>query len=117
MVNKPFSLSLSDLVVQLEGHIDQGLSKKEALQRLQEYGANQIPQQAPKKSWRIFLDQFLDPIIYILMAAALLAFLFSDPLEGFTILIVILISVAIGFFMELQAVRSLEALRKMGRRW
>lgn len=114
MVNKPFSLSLSDLVVQLAGHIDRGLSKKEALQRLQEFGANQIPQQAPKKSWRIFLDQFLDPIIYILMAAALLAFLFSDPLEGFAILIVILISVAIGFFMELQAVRSLEALRKMG---
>ena len=114
MIKKPFSLSIADLVEQLGGDIDHGLSKKEALQRLQEYGANQIPQQAPKKWWRIFLDQFLDPIIYILMAAAVLAFLFSDPLEGFAIVIVILISVAIGFFMELQAVRSLEALRKMG---
>ncbi|WP_297690948.1 cation-transporting P-type ATPase, partial [uncultured Eudoraea sp.] len=49
-----------------------------------------------------------------LTAASILAFVFSDLLEGFAIVIVIFISVAIGFFMELQAVRSLEALRKLG---
>lgn len=40
--------------------------------------------------------------------------MFSDALEGILVLMVILISVGIGFFMELQAVRSLEAIRKMG---
>ncbi len=114
MVKRPFSISIEELVVQLNGNTEQGLGTDEARRRLEEYGLNQIPQQAPKKTWRIFMDQFLDPIIYILMAAAVLAFLFSDPLEGFAILIVIFITVAIGFFMELQAVRSLEALRKMG---
>jgi len=70
---------------------------------------NKVP-----KADGILADQLLDPIIYILAVAAVLAFLFSDLLEGFAILVVILISVGIGFFMELQAIRSLEALRKMG---
>ena len=43
-----------------------------------------------------------------------MAFLFKDWAEGIAILIVILITVSIGFFMELQALRSLETLRKMG---
>lgn len=91
-----------------------GLSKEDAAKRLTNYGLNQIPELGTKSHWRILANQLLNPIIYILEVAALLAFLFSDVLEGFAILVVILISVAIGFFMELQALRSLEALRKMG---
>jgi Ca2+-transporting ATPase len=114
MPQNPFALSIKKILDQLGSNREQGLTKEEAAQRLEKYGPNQIPKQGIKSRWRILADQFLDPIIYILAVAAVLAFVFSDVLEGIAIIIVILISVGIGFFMELQAIRSLEALRKMG---
>lgn len=114
MVDKPYAISIEKVVAILGSHIEFGLEKKEVQERLHKYGPNQIPKDAPKKRWRIFVDQLINPILYILFAASVLAFTFSDPLEGLAVLIVILISAGIGFFMELQAVRSLEALRKMG---
>ncbi|MBD0850206.1 cation-translocating P-type ATPase [Maribacter arenosus] len=114
MVQSPFSLSSDEILSALDTDYRLGLTEKEAQRRLQKYGLNQIPEQGPKSRWFILKDQLLDPIVYILSIAAVLAFFFSDKLEGFAILIVILISVGIGFFMELQAIRSLEALRKMG---
>ncbi|MFT4830782.1 MAG: Ca2+-transporting ATPase [Psychroserpens sp.] len=114
MLQNPFALSIEIVVSQLGSSSEQGLTKEAAKQRLKEYGPNQIPEDAAKNRWRILADQLFNPIINILAAATFLAFLFNDQLEGFTIIIVILISVIIGFSMELQAVRSLEALRKMG---
>ena len=114
MLENPFALSIEKLNARLASDSEHGLNVEEAARRLLIYGLNQIPEQGLKTRWRILADQFLNPIIYILAIAAVLAFLFSDLLEGFAIVVVILISAGIGFFMELQAVRSLEALRKMG---
>ncbi|MEL4454418.1 cation-transporting P-type ATPase [Lutimonas vermicola] len=114
MIENAYSLSAEEIAKRFQTHLDNGLDKKTVKKHQAEYGLNQIPQDGPKSIWRILTDQLLDPIIYILTTASILAFLFSDWLEGATILIVIMVSVAIGFFMELQALRSLEALRKMG---
>ncbi|MCK5402208.1 MAG: cation-transporting P-type ATPase [Flavobacteriaceae bacterium] len=114
MIQKPFTLTTKDVIKQLNSDVKYGLNKKEVQRRLVQYGKNDIPQKGPKKRWLIFIDQFLNPIIYILAVASLFAFLFRNWAEGIAILIVIVITVTIGFFMELQAVRSLETLRKMG---
>ncbi|MDO9594701.1 MAG: HAD-IC family P-type ATPase, partial [Lutibacter sp.] len=91
-----------------------GLEKTQVKERLKQFGKNEIPLKKPKTKWRIFVEQFFNAIIYILTGAAILAFIFKDWAEGIAILIVILITVFIGFFMELQALHSLETLRKMG---
>lgn len=114
IVEKPYAISVDKVVASLDSHAQLGLDSEVIQQRLNQYGTNEIPKYAPKKRWRILVDQLLNPILYILVAASILAFIFNDVLEGMAILIVILISAGIGFFMELQAVRSLEALRKMG---
>jgi Ca2+-transporting ATPase len=114
MVQNPHAVPIPDLEVQLQSSLTGGLKRDQVDNGLETYGENQVPEHRPKKRVTVLFDQLTDPIIYILLAAALLAFLFRDWLEGLAILIVILISVAIGFFMELQALRSLEALRKMG---
>ena len=114
IVEKPFAIPIDKVVASLDSHSQLGLDREVIQQRLNKYGTNEIPQYAPKKRWRILVDQLLNPILYILIAASILAFIFNDVLEGIAIIIVILISAGIGFFMELQAVRSLEALRKMG---
>jgi Ca2+-transporting ATPase len=114
MIKNPFTLSAQEIADRFHIDTENGLDKKTIKKHVAEYGLNQIPEEGPKSRWRILVDQMVDPIIYILAVAAVLAFLFSDWLEGVAILVVILISVSIGFLMELQALRSLEALRKMG---
>tara|TARA_R110000744_G_C19355146_1_gene560760 strand:- start:219 stop:2894 length:2676 start_codon:yes stop_codon:yes gene_type:complete len=114
MLQNAFFYSLQEIIACTGSDLERGLDKECIPERLQKYGPNRIPAQDPKKRWAIFLEQLLDPIIYILFAAGILAYVFSDELESAAILFVIFISVAIGYFMELKAVRSLEALIKMG---
>src|SRR5690606_39604596 len=114
MLQNPYAKPVAEIIGQLHSDVEKGLDEEQLAKRVERYGPNQIPQDRPKGRWRILADQLFNPINYILMAAALLALVFSDWLEGVAIVVVILISVAIGFFMELQALRSLESLRKMG---
>jgi len=114
MIN-PFVLSIEAVVDKLNGNIKCGLTKKDVNLRLKRYGKNEITAEALKTKSKIFIDQLNDPIIFILGIAAILTFLFNDDLpETIAIITVIVITISIGFIMELQGVRSLEALRKMG---
>ena len=114
MIENAYSLSTEDIAASLHTNLKKGLDLSTVKKHFAQYGPNEIPQDQPKTRFQILIDQLLNPIIYILAIATVLAFLFNDWLEGVAILIVIFISVAIGFFMEYQAVRSLEALRKLG---
>jgi Ca2+-transporting ATPase len=114
IVENPHALSSNNVRDLLNSNVEYGLNKTQVEERIAQFGKNEIPLKKPKTKWRIFAEQFLNAIIYILAAAALLSFLFRDWVEGMAILIVILITIFIGFFMELQALKSLESLRKMG---
>jgi Ca2+-transporting ATPase len=114
IVKNPHALNCKNVVFKLNSDAEIGLEKTQVKERLKQFGKNEIPLKKPKTKWRIFVEQFFNAIIYILTGAAILAFIFKDWVEGIAILIVILITVFIGFFMELQALRSLETLQKMG---
>ncbi len=115
MFKNAFSRDISELLRSLESDMHQGLENSEVRKRTVKFGKNQIPEKGAKKKRSILADQFADPIIYILFVALLLSLILGDWPEGIAILVVILITVAIGYTMELQAVRALEKLRKMGR--
>ncbi len=113
-LNKAFhSLSVDEVASQLKTSPDKGLSKKEAEQRLQTYGENLLEKKKRKSILAIYVSQFLDPVIYILSGAMILAMIYQKWLESFAILFVILVTTIIGFIMELQAIRSVEALQKL----
>jgi len=114
MISKIFSIGVTRISKLLKSDGHKGLDSKEVQNRISRFGKNQIPEKGPKKKRFILADQFVDPIIYILLVAFLLALLLGDWLEAVAILVVILITVGIGYFMELQAVRALEKLRKIG---
>ncbi|MGB7785055.1 MAG: cation-transporting P-type ATPase [Salinimicrobium sp.] len=113
MIENAHHLSAEEILGRLEVDPEKGLSASEAEKRLEEYGKNRLKETRPKPVWLIFLQQFLDPVIYILGGATVLAFVFNEILEGFAVLVVILITAGIGFFMEWQAIRSVEALKKL----
>jgi Ca2+-transporting ATPase len=93
-----------------------GLSEAEAASRLRRYGPNELLAHAPRTGLAILIDQFNSPVVWLLSAAAALAAAFSEWHEAIAILLVLLINTFIGFFTELRAVRSMEALRKLGTR-
>jgi Ca2+-transporting ATPase len=90
-----------------------GLPVKEAQKRLVRYGTNRIRSKQQKSLFRIFLEQINNPVIYLLSAATVIAFVFGDIPEGIAIIVVIVLNTLIGFFMEVQARTSMEALQKM----
>jgi P-type Ca2+ transporter type 2C len=92
---------------------DSGLSSKEAAARRKQYGPNTLKKEKPKSLFRIFLEQINNPVIYLLSAAAAMAFIFKDAAEGIAIVVVIFLNTAIGFWMEVQARKSMRALRAM----
>ena len=114
IIAHPFALKIKTVVKKLNSNIDIGLTEENAESLINEFGKNDITFSNKKPTWRILIDQFIDPIILILSLAALFTFLFTDDWpECIAILAVILITVIIGFVMELKGIRSLEALQKM----
>ncbi|MFN1834152.1 cation-translocating P-type ATPase [Balneola sp. MJW-20] len=93
---------------------EKGLSFKEVAFRKKKFGPNSIQKHQPKSLFSIAIDQLKSLIVLLLAVAALISFLYQDRLEAWSIIIVILINSMIGFFTELRAVRSMEALFKLG---
>lgn len=114
IIQNPHALTSSEIVKQLDSDINAGLSAKKVATNSSLFGKNELPKEKPKNTFSILFEQLLNPIIYILLVAVFLALIFRDWFEAIAILIVIAITVCIGFFMELQAFRSLESLQKMG---
>ncbi len=110
----PYSLPPDQLADLLGADLRNGLSREQAAERLRKSGPNEIPKERPPGLFKILLNQLVDPIILILSGAAVLAYFFEDSWQGTAILVVIVISAAIGFFMEARAYKTLEALRKLG---
>ena len=92
-----------------------GLSASEADERLRKEGFNQLRETNANPIWRILLKQFSSIVVWLLIFAAIAAFLTESSLEGFAIVVVLLINALTGFAIEWQADRSLQSLRKATR--
>ncbi|MDZ7743491.1 MAG: cation-transporting P-type ATPase [Bacteroidota bacterium] len=90
-----------------------GLSSDEVKSRRKEYGPNKLKETKEKSLWQLFVDQLKSAVIYLLVAAVIVSFLFGDIPEAIAIIVVIVINTAIGFYMEYQARKSMKALQKM----
>ena len=90
-----------------------GLTSEEAALRLARHGANSLPEEERESWWRVFLRQFTSPLIYVLLAAAVLAFALGKHEDAGVILVVVIVNSLIGAFQEGRAERSMESLRRL----
>ncbi|HKR07446.1 MAG TPA: HAD-IC family P-type ATPase, partial [Bacteroidia bacterium] len=107
------SFSKEEICKLLNATSDKGLSADEVKERQELFGKNIIEQKKKKNPILIFLAQFASPMVYMLLVAAGLSFFFKEWLDGIAILVVIIINAIIGFLMEFQAERSMDALKRM----
>jgi magnesium-transporting ATPase (P-type) len=106
------ALSAEDAVTKLAAHV-RGLDEVEVRQRQHVYGPNVLPERRPPTLAAIILHQFLSPLIYILLAAAIVAVLLRDFVDAAFILIVVLLNAGLGAFQEWRAERSASALQRL----
>ena len=91
----------------------QGLRDDEVQTRLQLFGPNSLPRSKGAGPFRIFIRQFANPLIYILLFATILSILVKEWTDAGFILIVLLVNALIGAIQEYQAQRSAEALERL----
>ncbi len=117
--SRPFSLrdahsvDVGQILDRLHVSPDRGLTADEVRRRQRQFGLNRLRESQPKSLLSIFYDQLKSLIVALLAAAAFLSYLFGQWTEGSAIVVVIIINTAIGFFTELRAIRSMEALRRL----
>ena len=92
---------------------ESGLSQREAEKRLAESGSNSLPRKPPLAWWQILLRQFRSPLIYILVAAAIVSVLAGDANDALFIGIVLGLNALFGGYQEWKAERSNRALQKL----
>jgi Ca2+-transporting ATPase len=80
-----------------------GLSVEEAQVRFASYGPNALPRGTPPSLLAIFLRQFKNPLVYLLLAAAIISLLVGEAVDAIFILVVLLFNAAIGTLQEWQA--------------
>ena len=90
-----------------------GLNEEEAKFRLKEFGLNKIAIEKKVNKIKLFLNQFNNPIIYVLIAAAIVTFLIKEISDSMVILVVLVINSTIGFIQEMKADDAMKALQKM----
>jgi len=90
-----------------------GLAPDEVQRRLQQYGSNSLQEKKRHPGWVIFLLQFKDFMILVLVLAAVISGLIGDITDTIIILIIVLLNAVIGFLQEFNAERAMEALKKM----
>ncbi len=91
---------------------EQGLTNSEAQRRLAENGPNKLETKKVSK-WRLFIRQFHNMIIYILLVAALLTILMGHYSDAIIIGLVVVINALIGYYQEANASDALEKIREM----
>ncbi len=112
-------LSIDDVLKQLDACAE-GLSADQAAERLARLGRNEIQRRKPISPLQLFLKQFVNFFIFVLLFAAVLAFAVSflpgeseRRLTAIFILVIVAISVTLSFFEEYNAQRTLETLDKL----
>jgi magnesium-transporting ATPase (P-type) len=100
---------LDDVLRALQGR-EAGLSAEEAQARLGLFGPNVLPRAEPLGPLRIFLRQFKNPLVYLLLVATLISLFIGELLDALFIFIVLLCNAAIGTVQEWQAQKQAREL-------
>ncbi|MGW8248780.1 MAG: cation-translocating P-type ATPase [Acidiferrobacterales bacterium] len=109
---KPHTITVDECCDRLQTS-PQGLSSDAVQLRLQVFGPNSLPRKKSAGPLLIFIRQFANPLIYILLIAAVLSLLVREWTDAGFIVGVLLLNALIGAIQEYQAQRSAEALEKL----
>lgn len=106
--------SIKEIKEKLNADIKTGLTTKEAEDRIAYYGYNELEEKKGRTPFKIFISQFNDFMIWILIAAAFISgIIIREITDAIVILIILIINSVLGFIQEFRAERALQALKEL----
>ena len=109
---KWYALELDEVYKKLDSSRE-GLATDEVNERLNFYGKNTLPPAKPVTLFQIILHQLINPLIFILLAAAVASIAIGEAKDAAFIFLVILINSGLGAYQEYNAEKSAQSLQKM----
>ncbi len=105
--------AISEVLQALQTHREDGLTQSEAKRRLEEYGPNALPRDAGVSWLELIWGQFNDPLIWLLIFAAIVSAVLGEVTDMIVISIIVILNAALGIYQEYQAEQALAALSAM----
>ena len=104
---------INDVVTEFQTHLEQGLSQKEAQERLRKFGGNELTEKPRPGFLALLWDQFNNYLVIILIVAAVIAALLGEYVDSIAIMCIVALNAVIGVIQESKAEQALAALKKM----
>jgi len=112
-MKKYYQQSIDEIVKYSKTDLKIGLSSTEVKKRLDEVGPNQLEEKKGRTPWDMFLGQFKDVLVLILLIAALVSFILGEVSDAIVIAIILILNATLGVAQEYKAEKSLAALKKL----
>lgn len=107
------SASVEAVLAELRVERGRGLSDEEAKSRLARYGPNELVEAPPPPWWRLLARQFQSLVVWILIAAAVIAATMGEVADTVAILAIVALNGVLGYLQEAKAERALRSLMKL----
>ena len=108
-----WQIDVESIAADLGTDLSTGLSVNEATARLARYGPNRLEERKGISPLFIFLSQFEDFIIWVLIGAALVSGFLKEWVDAIAIIAIVILNAILGFIQEHKAEKSLAALKKL----
>ncbi len=112
-MKKYYQKSIEEIAIELNTELQKGLTSEEAKERLQKFGPNQLEEKKDRNLWIMFLDQFKNILVIILLVSALISFILGEISDAVVITLILVLNATLGVVEEHKAEQSLAALKKM----
>ena len=96
-----------------EKNLIPGLTTSEAEKRLKNFGLNELSHKKKASPFLIFLSQFNDFMVWVLLGATIISGIMGDRADAITIIIIVIVNAILGFIQEFRTEKSLEALKNL----
>ncbi|WP_163970718.1 calcium-translocating P-type ATPase, SERCA-type [Oceanobacillus halotolerans] len=110
---KWYQLDVDRVEQKLHVTASRGLSTKQVEERKKQYGENELEKEKNTSKWLLFLKQFQDFMVLVLLAATLIAGLLGEYIDAIAIMVIVLVNGLIGYFQEQKAEKSLAKLKEL----
>ncbi|NLT95594.1 MAG: calcium-transporting P-type ATPase, PMR1-type [Clostridia bacterium] len=108
-----YNLSENEVLEELKVNAQKGLDSKEAKRRLELVGFNQLQEQKKTSPFKLFINQFKDFMVIVLLAATIISAFLGEYADAITIITIVIMNAILGFVQEFRAEKSMEALKKL----
>ncbi|NLY10909.1 MAG: calcium-transporting P-type ATPase, PMR1-type [Firmicutes bacterium] len=108
-----YKLSLTEVCQKVKTNLKNGLTSKEATKRLANFGPNMIKETKKDSLIVVFLKQFNDLMVLVLLATIGISALLGEVMDALAILAIVILNAVLGFIQEYRAEKSLEALKDL----